>query len=641
MAGNETFFPSGLEALIDELDRHPKTKGVLGFVVPIRKEEPERREVDQSFESWKRCGRGDLNYTRAYLAQGTWVPTLRVYRADMLRNRELPEDHDPALALFRLDLDLLPGNGIRVVQKVVGWQPEGTRPATPLYRQLAAFVGHRFKATNPHRTISQLALDPVLLRQLAFMLMRSRHSVVVGGWGQTAAKRCFRWIRLCALYAGPMFDRAIAKLVGRLCLALLAHRPIRAVRQNAATVYIFWRFPLLTETFIRREINAIRRLGWPIEILAQEQIDDSSKSLVQSSEEFTVVSKTGPSPAWKLRTSFRRPLSSICVHLGALTWQHGAYDTPPRRRQLLVDTWRLAYQLELMDVGHVHAPWANRTGLAAALAARLIGLPFSVQVRAYEWHRRSERSQSLTVFQLAQRVITNSDANALAIQETVPELGSHLVRIRNGLNLSDIVVREISHEPDEPLQLIAVGRLVQKKGFDTLLYAIKKVVSSGRSIKLKVIGSPHYDVDAMFPLTLHRLHRKLNLEGTVRFYGSLSELDTRALISDADVLVLPAQVGADGDRDVTPNVVLEAMAEGIPVIVGDVGATRELVIPGETGWILDCSDVEQLTDLLEKLCDDRRCLAKVGIAGRYRASTHFQIQRNARAYVDLFSEIQR
>ena len=135
--------------------------------------------------------------------------------------------------------------------------------------------------------------------------------------------------------------------------------------------------------------------------------------------------------------------------------------------------------------------------------------------------------------------------------------------------------------PPRPPAVAAVGRLVEKKGFDTLLRAWPEVVRALPGARLRIVG------DGPCAARLRHLAESLGgRDAPIDFAGALSEEDALRAIAASDLFVLPSRRLANGDRDGIPNAVLEAMALGVPVVTTDAGAAGEAVTHNVSGLLL-------------------------------------------------------
>jgi glycosyltransferase involved in cell wall biosynthesis len=171
-----------------------------------------------------------------------------------------------------------------------------------------------------------------------------------------------------------------------------------------------------------------------------------------------------------------------------------------------------------------------------------------------------------------------------------------------------------------------VGRLVEKKGFDTLIRAWPSVVAAVPGARLRIVG------DGPCRASLRRLAQSLGLAGHLEFAGALPEGETLRAIADADMLVLPSRRMADGDRDGIPNVILEAMALGVPVVTTDAGAAGEVVADGVSGILLPCPvDPDALAAAVARLAQDANLRATLADNARALVRERFSPEAYAAA----------
>ena len=139
-------------------------------------------------------------------------------------------------------------------------------------------------------------------------------------------------------------------------------------------------------------------------------------------------------------------------------------------------------------------------------------------------------------------------------------------------------------------------------------------------------------------LTLRKLHRALDLENDVHFLGPRPFAAVLEKYLEADVYVLPAVFASDGRRDVTPNVVIEAMAMGLPIVSSRSGAIPELIVDRVSGLLVPPRDETALAHALARLLDDADLRHSLGAAARAAAEARFDIRHTAAQYADLFGQ---
>ncbi len=162
-------------------------------------------------------------------------------------------------------------------------------------------------------------------------------------------------------------------------------------------------------------------------------------------------------------------------------------------------------------------------------------------------------------------------------------------------------------------RLVALGRLVARKGHDVLLDAFARIADSFPDARLAILGDG--------PLRA-RLAARLaaeNLGGRVRIFSGLPDGAVRAVLHAGDLFVLPTRTMPDGDTEGFGLVFLEAGAAGLPVIAGAAGGTVEAVIDGQTGLLVDGADPAAVAEAITRLLADPRHTHRMGEAGRVAA----------------------
>lgn len=209
-----------------------------------------------------------------------------------------------------------------------------------------------------------------------------------------------------------------------------------------------------------------------------------------------------------------------------------------------------------------------------------------------------------------------------------------VVTIYNGLDpspftsLSDESALEIRNSfgiPDDSLLLGAIGRLHPAKGFNDLITAMTLLKTETNSIQLLIVG----EGELLNQLKL-QVHNN-NLSGTIKFTGLRNDIPE--ILSALDVLVSPSL------WEGLPNVVLEAMAAGKPVVATSVGGTPEAVVDGETGLLVPPRNPEALATAILRLLGNSELRTRMGHAGRERVLNHFTIQRMVKRTEQLYQEL--
>jgi glycosyltransferase involved in cell wall biosynthesis len=170
--------------------------------------------------------------------------------------------------------------------------------------------------------------------------------------------------------------------------------------------------------------------------------------------------------------------------------------------------------------------------------------------------------------------------------------------------------------------VVAVGRLVEKKGFAVLVEAASLLAARGVAFQVDLIGEG--EQEQSLREQIHALH----LESRVRMLGPRPQAETVCAIAEAAAFAAPCVVSGDGDRDGLPTVLLEAMALGTPCVSTGVTGIPEVVRPGETGLLVPQHDPKALADALERLLADASLRIALATRARCRIEQDFDAREN-------------
>jgi len=404
--------------------------------------------------------------------------------------------------------------------------------------------------------------------------------------------------------------------------------------------YYLWHFPVLSQTFVRREIEALRKHGISLEVFADaaedvDLLDERDRGLLTTTKYLLPVD---PQRLSRYQREFRRerPLTYYHLYLFVMSRRYGSTKTLTRDRTLFEHVVYLAGHLRDAGIGRVHAPWGDRAGFAAMLAAKLLGVPFSVQIRAHDVHDPSYHGALREMLHGADFVVTNTQYNRPFIEELMRGRGTRIHTIYNGIDLTGFEPPERSTAGGIPTRILCVARLVEQKGLTHLLDACALLRDRNLPFTCDVIGGTEEPLYAEYWQRLKERHQRLELESCVFFRGAQPFATVMDAYRAADVFVLPCVVARDGRRDVTPNAVIEAMAMKLPVVSTPVTGVVEIVEHGTSGLLVPPEDPVALADAIERLAHDRALAATLGEKARQRIENRFDADQNVLARLRLF-----
>jgi glycosyltransferase involved in cell wall biosynthesis len=269
----------------------------------------------------------------------------------------------------------------------------------------------------------------------------------------------------------------------------------------------------------------------------------------------------------------------------------------------------LANRLRGSGVTGVHAYFAHTPGEVAMGAANLLGLPFGFSVHARDIRKVDPTALSERAARAACVIACNVDVAA-----DLRRSGRRAHLVPHGVDLARF---QVTPAPvDRPFRLLAIGRLVEKKGFDVLIGAVAR--SPG--VTLRIVG------DGPLRQSLEDQVRALGAGDRIALAGVRTHRDLATEYAASHVVAVPSVVDASGDRDGLPNVVLEAMASGRAVIGTNVGAITSAVRQGETGLVVPPRDVEALAVAISALAARPEWRAELGARGRRVAEREYDVQ---------------
>ena len=386
---------------------------------------------------------------------------------------------------------------------------------------------------------------------------------------------------------------------------------------------LFERFPSFGQTFCYREVAELAQQGITPPVFS---IRDPKDEPPQDWDKDT-VQRVHYLPEEK------ELLDNVCRvrKKGKLTANIvAALDEWARRTDFLrlYQAVHVGLRLQELGIRHVHAHFAGMAARAAFWIHRFFPVTFSFTAHANDVFVPRPFEIGLDKLVDAARVIvTETDYAAQFLREQFPKRANIVHRIYNGLNLAEFGQADFSSTP--PL-MVAVGRLIAKKGFANLIHACGLLVQSGKAFQCEIIG------EGLLENEFRAQIEQLNLQDRVTLSGAKPQRELRQRLATANVFVLPSVVDAQGGMDNLPTVIMEAMAAGLPVISTDVGGISEMVVQNETGFLVRPGDAAELTGAIEKVIDDRQLAQRLGQAGYERARELFSIEKNAR---ELFALI--
>ncbi len=381
--------------------------------------------------------------------------------------------------------------------------------------------------------------------------------------------------------------------------------------------YLFERFPSFGQTFCYREVAELDRQGvaspifsirnpkdeppqeWDPRIIERVHYVPEEKELLNDVRSASKKRKLTPEIVaalndWGRRTDFLRLYQAVYVGL----------------------------RLQELGVRHVHAHFAGMAARTAFWIHRFFPMTFSFTAHANDIFAPRHFEIGLDkLVDVARVIVTETDYAAQFLRERFPQRANSVHRIYNGLDLAEFERADFSSTP--PL-IIAVGRLIAKKGFAELIRACALLAERGKLFRCEIIGEGPLENELRAQID------KLNLQNRFVLSGAKPQREVRQHLAAASVFVLPSVLDPEGGMDNLPTVIMEAMATGLPVISTNIAGIPEMVVQNETGFLVQPADPIALAKAIEDVIDDRLLAQRLGEAGHQRAQELFSIEKNVR-----------
>lgn len=386
--------------------------------------------------------------------------------------------------------------------------------------------------------------------------------------------------------------------------------------------YVVRTFPLLSESFVRREIEELVRRGEPLTVWSLIAAEPDAD--VALAPEVRAVVRDLPAGAARIRglagalvrVALRHPLRLVRAVGWCTRW--AVRERDPRHVAAVPFAAWLARRVPAD--AHVHAHFAN-TPATVALALGILG----GQRVSFTGHARDLFAVTSPAF-LADKVhratlaAVESEYSVQRIRPMVdPADAPKLVAVRNGLGPPPAVTR--APQADPPL-VLCVARLVPKKGLPTLVRAIGLLRDNGVPVRLEIVGGgPQED-------ELRDLAVELGLGDAVMLRGPQPRPEVDAALGRAAVFALPCRREADGDEDNLPLAILEAMQLGIPVVTTPIAGIPEAVIDERSGLLVAPEDPRALADALARVLGDDALAARLAAGAGEVIAERFDLARN-------------
>lgn len=402
---------------------------------------------------------------------------------------------------------------------------------------------------------------------------------------------------------------------------------------NDTIGFILKGYPRLSETFILNEILLLERLGFKLHIIAMRNPGETTvhERVKQVSARVTYI----PDYFWPFCFAFIKANVKLWWRKPGVYWSAFRFALFRSLRQFSSSTIKrfaqAAYlvenhlyaqpgaRFEPISIAHLYAHFSHGPTTVAYFASWLTGIDYSFSAHAKDIYLQEHDFLRLKV-ERARFVVTCTEFNKKYLQQ-VSGNETSVFRCYHGLNIDAFAV-PIKTRATASANIISVGRLVPKKGFPILIQALHRMRQEGLAFHCDIIGSgPMKD-------ELQQQIKALGLSDSIKILAPMPQDQLLEYYRRADLFALACEVQEDGDRDGIPNVLVEAMAMGIPSVSTAISGIPELVEDGVNGLLVPEKNAEALAQAIGKLLRAPALAERIGLAGRAKVEEEFDALRN-------------
>jgi len=399
--------------------------------------------------------------------------------------------------------------------------------------------------------------------------------------------------------------------------------PVRPVVRRPIAVLIS-RFPLVTETFILRELIEMERQGQPVvlvpllrefpEVVHREAGPWIDRALYTPFLSFAILMANA-------RVLVRMPARYLRL-LARVLW--GTLSRPGtfvRTGALFPKCVYLAERLREEGVAHVHAHFATYPATAAFVISELTGIPYSLTVHAHDIF--VDRALLRRKLASASFVRTISRFNRRFLERLYPDLADRFEVIPVGVDPEFRGRKRARHRGGAPA-LLCVAALKPYKGLSVLVEACRLLRNQGRRVRCDVVGEgpQRKELEAMI--------LRARLQHDFRLLGARPQHEVSRRLPGASVIVLPSVVAPDGQMDGIPVALMEAMAAARPVIASRLSGVPELVDDGVNGLLVPPGDAARLAEAIRSMTAHPSRARRMGERGREKVRRAFRLDVSVR-----------
>ena len=394
-------------------------------------------------------------------------------------------------------------------------------------------------------------------------------------------------------------------------------------KRGAGKLVIFLKgYPRLSETFIAQEILNLEKAGLDIQLISLRHPTDTKRHPIhhEIKAPITYLPEYVHDEWKRCLFAWRKARKMPGYKTARRIWLKDLKrDLTRNRVRRFVQSLVAAAEID-QDAHWFYGHFIHTPGSVTRYAGIIRDLPFSFSAHAKDiWTSPDwELSEKLND---AQWTVTCTKGGAdhlasLAEKESAVRLVYHGLDLKRFPAPKSKPSTRTGRSAKDSIQMLSVGRAVEKKGLDTLLKALALLPNSLHWHWTHIAGGPLLE-------ELKALGEKLGLSKNLTFLGSQAQSRVLKAYGESDIFILPCRIAADGDRDGLPNVIVEAQSQKLPVISTPISGIPELIEDQANGLLVPPNSPQELAEAIEKLALNPNVREKMGQAGMIRVHEEF------------------
>jgi len=409
---------------------------------------------------------------------------------------------------------------------------------------------------------------------------------------------------------------------------------LHEMKLGKCIAYLAPEIPALSATFVYNEILALEKRGFevvPISVhVPKTRAQEDDVALLAKKTRYLYREPGLTFLSANLKTFFTRPVRYLRTLLTVVSDALKMGVTGHIGRGLLYRFFvasRVADILKKNGCRHLHTHFAHVSTDIAMYASMLSGVPFSFTSHANDLFERGWLLREKVA--RAGAAITISEYNRRFFVRQGVDV-SKIGIVRCGVESGEYQTADRKRSSNGVPVIGTLGRLVEKKGVDTLILALSRVSKQGFDFKLEIAG------DGPLMDELRNLASEHDLNPKITFRGAMPHDEVFHWLKTLDIFVLACKKDKNGDQDGIPVVLMEAMATGIPVISTYISGIPELIEDGVSGMLARPGDPTSLSEKIESLLKDPSLPSSMAQSAIRRIREEFDTDVNIERLVRLF-----